>query len=54
LIIADHVAINAVEAEGAQLVLILFIVLLVVALFMENVGAVIAHHSLVVGDGVAA
>lgn len=54
LIAAYHIAIDAVKAQGAEFILIFLIVLLIVALFMKNMGAVIADHSFVVGDGMAA
>jgi hypothetical protein len=48
LVAADHVAVNAVVAQGAEFIFILFIVLLVIALFVENMRAVVADHSLVI------
>ena len=54
LITADHITIYAVKAHRAKFILILFIVLLVVALFMKDMGAVVTYHSFVIGNWMVA
>jgi hypothetical protein len=54
LVIAYHKAIYAVKAHWTEFIFVLFIVLLVVALFMKDMGAVVTYHSFVIGNRMVA
>jgi hypothetical protein len=47
LITAYHIAVDTVEAKWAKFISIFFIVVFVIALFVENMIAMVANHPLV-------
>jgi hypothetical protein len=51
---ADHITINVVKTNGAELIFVLLVILLIVALLVKDVRAVVADHAFVDGYGVAA
>lgn len=47
IVAADHITINVIKANWAELIFVFFIILLVVALFMKDMRTVITDHPLV-------